>query len=329
MANYKGAPKTPPKKGTVTGTLQMKNLEIDGKTLMLIDDRVGTAERMSLKVGDKILYRQLSQGIEKGKINYIAFDDGSADQQQPAPAAQPAQPAPGEEKKPEPPATQIVQGEYLSHTSATVTLKDCKGNAEAWKADIGILKILSKPDCQVQPGTKVKAMLVQQAGEWVMSKLGPADPNLEEKPFKSGKDILEKNLKDQQAEQAKSDAALAQINKENAEGDKRIEENKEYLKTLTEPSGTEKPMPTTESTTEPEKCQQDATVNVPEAPGTTDPIKECPVELKVHLDCGSYSNFDLTVPGLPIDQAIGKIEADAKKAIAMMHRLMAEAKKGY
>jgi hypothetical protein len=74
-------------------------------------------------------------------------------------------------------------------------------------------------------------------------------------------------------------------------------------------------------------------VTVPEASAKTNaltvPLKDCPVEVKIHLDCGSYSNFDLTVPGLPTDQALAKIEEDGMKFVALLHRLMAAAKKGY
>ena len=53
------------------------------------------------------------------------------------------------------------------------------------------------------------------------------------------------------------------------------------------------------------------------------------VELSIHVDCGGYTNFDLKCPPLPIDQALAKMESDAQKTVAMMHRIMIEAKRGF
>lgn len=104
------------------------------------------------------------------------------------------------------------------------------------------------------------------------------------------------------------------------------------------PAEPEKPAP--EATVPPQQVHPGANVTVnpiqindsfreaPTQPAVEGP-EDCPVGLKVHLDCGSYSNFDMTVPDMPIDRAIARIEADGVKAIALMHRLMAAAKKGF
>jgi hypothetical protein len=230
--------------------------------------------------------------------------------------------------------SQDIQAEYVRKEQTHVFLKDCVGDEKDFRADLEVIKMLSKADGPVQPGKKYKFRLIKQrvalekgyGDEWVVSRVGTFEESFGEKPFKTGNDILKENLESKQAETAKSEAALAQIKKEEAEAAARAQENQEYLKTLTEG---QKPMPAPEPTTTPEKSQQNESVTLPEAPDTTGPGKECPVELKIHLDCGSYSNIDISLPGLPIDQAIAKIESDAMKSIALMHRLMAEAKKGF
>jgi hypothetical protein len=384
MAFTKGsAPKTPGKKGVITAVLNMKNIGIDNKTLMLIDDRLGMVREMNLQIGDPVEYRQLSQGIDKGKINFLGRDTET-------PARTPAVTAPAEPAAPkEAPDTQDIQAEYVGKEQTRITLKDCKGQEQQFRADLDVIKMLAKPDSPVQPGNKYRARIVKQGTEWVVMQMGKFDQTFEEKPFWTGAEILKENLESKKAETAQADAALAQINAslaqinaslaqisseeaaatqpvaeedpnlkfcatcqtrddckkhgisygpgcglkirgiltkaaEDAAGDARIKENADHVKELVKDTQQAPPtVPAVVPAKVPEKHQQNASVTVLET------LAECPVELKVHLDCGSYSNFDLTVPGLPIDQALAKIEQDGQKAIAMMHRLMAASKKGF
>jgi hypothetical protein len=352
MAYKPQGPPKPGKFGVITDPLMNKNIGIDNKILMLIDDRLGMAREMDLKLGEQVEYKQLSQGIDKGKINFIKRAEGYAPTQQ-QPAAEKPAPAPVSHL---PPDTQDIQAEYVSKDGMTIHLKDCMGDEQKFTADLYVIKLISKENSEVQSGKKYKVRLIKQGDNWIVTKMGNFDDTFGEKPFRTAKEILQQNISEQKAEVAQADSALAQINKEIEQADARTRENVEYAKSLI---GAEKPMPTTEPPKEPEKRPQNDTVTVPAGsitdsgtgtaptlpflmdpkdalpinlgpgPNAPDPLKECPVELKIHLDCGSYSNIDLTQPGLPIDQAIVKIEADAMKAIAMMHRLMAASKKGY
>ncbi|MFA5208656.1 MAG: hypothetical protein WC428_08500, partial [Candidatus Paceibacterota bacterium] len=258
--------------------------------------------------------------------------------------------------------------------------------------------ILSANPPKVNPGDPVTLQLVDNAGVWVIKKIGPG---AKDAAFQTGKDLLQQNLEKKKAE----DAAAAQVKKEDDEAQARMAENAAYAKQLAEdafvkdqvskmcldcehtaycpthdckggcgteaakfkpkaPEGgidgivaatranAEKAMeasgaaPTVQTPMEPEKPAPVATATAPHVnPGakvTVNPViindtlrqapadpTECPVELKIHLDCGSYSNFDLSAPAMPIDQAIARIEADGLKAIAMMHRMMASSKKGF
>ena len=316
----------PGKIGHVTTVLyQDKNIGIDGKIYQLLDARVDRVRQDNPQLGDEVEYKISSSKdlSEKGKISFFAIKKRAGDVQQPAQTT-------GAPIGHTPTETQDIQAEYVSKDSGVVLLKDCVGEQQTFKADLDVLKMLAKPDGPVQPGKKYKVRMVKQGEEWVVTRIGPFDESFGEKPFRTGKEILQQNLDEKVAERERAEAALAQINKENAEGDARIAENKEYVKTLTEG---QKPMTTQEPTKEPENSPQNATVTVPEALNTpnplTVPLKDCPVEVKIHLDCGSYSNFDLTIPGLPTDQALAKIEEDGMKFVAVLHRLMAEAKKGY
>jgi hypothetical protein len=308
-----GTPK-PGTIGKITDILMNKNIGIDGKIYQLVDARVDRVRQDNPQLGDEVEYKisASKELLEKGKISFFAIKKRAGTTESSAP------------EKTAPPKTesaiQDIQAEYVGNEQANITLKDCVGIEQRFRADLNVIKILAKTDCPVQAGKKYKFRLVQAGNEWVLTNIGAFDESFGESPFKTGSEILKENLEQKQAEQQKSDSALAQIKKEEEQATARTTENQEYLKTL---SGASKTMPTTEPTEKKEIVQQNANVSV------SDTVVECPVELKVHLDCGSYSNFDLTIPGLPIDQAIVRVESDAKKAIAMMHRLMAEAKKGY
>jgi hypothetical protein len=317
MPGYPKKEMAPGKLGIVTDILMNKNIGIDGKIYQLVDARVDRVRQDNPQLGDEVEYKisASKELLEKGKISFFAIKK-RAGETLPTEAIPPekviTQKAESE--------TQDIQALYVGKEQAKVTLKDCAGQEQTFRADLDVIKMLAKADSPVQPGNKYRFRLVKQGEEWVVALMGSYDELFEEKPFRTGSDILKENLEQKRAEQEKADAALAQIKKEEEQATARIKENQEHIKTLT---GAQKSMPTPEPTNEPEICQQNANVNV------SDAIVECPVELKVHLDCGSYSNFDLTVPGLPIDQAIARVEADATKTIALMHRLMAAAKKGY
>jgi hypothetical protein len=145
--------------------------------------------------------------------------------------------------------------------------------------------------------------------------------------------------------------ALIQKAKEDAEGDQRIKENAEHAAALAK-QATEAPKPAVpaQSPKEPEKVPQNEAVAVPHTLVKSSPaLKNAvpamqpedalipepedsmagPVELGVHLDMGSYTNFDLKVSELTGDRAIARLEKDAMKTISMMRRLMSAAKKGY
>jgi len=318
----------PGKMGKVTGPLQFQNIEIDGKTYQLLEARLERVRQDNPQVGDEVEYKiSASKDLsEKGKISFFAIKKRAGGVQQPVQQTTPSEPAPAKAEL----VTQDIQAEYVTQEQGRVILKDCVGEQQEFRADLDVIKMIAKVDSQVQPGKKYKIRMVKQDGEWIISRMGTFDESFGEKPFRTGKEILQENLDQKRSETAHADAALAQINKENEQAAAREKENQEYLKTLTEG---QKPMSTPEPTKEPENSPQNDDMTVPAASEKTnpltDPLKDCPVEVKIHLDCGSYSNFDLTIPGLPTDQALAKIEEDGMKFVALLHRLMAESKKGY
>ncbi len=334
----------PGKIGIITSVLQMQNIGIDGKIYQIIEARLDRVKQDNPQIGDEVEYKisASKELTEKGKISFFAIKK-RANTSLCADCTNDSCMTRGEEKascrdhkteKPPSdlsttkgvPETQDIQVEYVSTKQVSVTLKDCAGQEQIFRADLDVIKMIVKADSPVQSGKRYKVRLIKQGEEWVVARMGSYDESFEEKPFRTGNEILKENLDQKRAETEKAQAALDQIKKENAQGDQRMQENAEHAKELAQqqtPVDAPRASATPTTTIEPEKRQQNEAVKV------SDAVAECPVELKVHLDCGSYSNFDLTVPGFPIDQAIAKIEADALKSIAMMHRLMAAAKKGY
>ena len=343
-----GTPK-PGKIGTITDPLVNKNIGIDNKILMLIDDRVAMAGKMDLKLGEKVEYKQLTQGIDKGKINFIKRADEA-----PAAPAQPAAP-PAEKHVPKEPRN--VPGKYIGRTSNTITLKEGDEN-HVYTADLDLLIYLSKPDTKVHVGDNVTVQMIDNNGTWVAKNVGPGAGDDQ---FKTAKEILQENLDAKKAEKEQADAALAQINKENAEGEARLKEQEEFAKQLAAKNAAMKAPQTAPETSkevspkEPEKCQQkedvtlSGTVKVPasfvksENPPILNPVREeyvdpgepesaeplQPVEVGVHIDMGGYTNFDLKLADISGDRARQRIENDSLKMIGVMRRLMTAAKKGY
>ena len=309
--------KTPGTIGTITEPLEIKNIGIDGKTYQIADARLSMVQGMDLKAGEKVEYKIAKQGdiTLKGKINFLARKE------QPA-TTQPAQEKTMESASPKS-EPRIITGQFIEKKGVQIIIREDDEINHVYTADLDVIKIFSKTDCMVKSGDRVSIMLLKVGDQEVVHKIGPGALGDQ---FKTGKEILQQNLDAKRAETSQADAALAQINKENAEGDAWIKENKEFAESLAKPPQT---VPATQPPKEPEKVAQNEAMALPVPSHAIVETAECPVELKIHLDCGSYSNFDLSAPALPIDQAIARIEADGLKAIAMMHRMMAASKKGY
>jgi len=349
--------KTPGKKGTITDALNMKNIGIDNKTFQLIDERIPMVQKMELTVGERVEYRIASQGdlTVKGKINFIGRDkDAPAAPSQPAPI-QPFVPpvsTPPAEPKREP---RIIQGQYLSKTGSSVTLKDSKGNAEAWPADLDLIVFLNKPDGKVKVGDMVKVQLIDNHGEWIAKLMGAFDPSIPEKPFKTAQEILKENLDDKKAEQEKADAAPAQINKEEAakpvetiteteaadliaRGEaakmekirKEAEAHAEQMKKENDArKAVEAPKtPTmTQTTKEPAKVEQSATVALPEAlaPAPIDPEDTVFVELELTVQIDKFRPAHVKVSG----NGIKKVQSDFKTVLEAHLKYCNEVSKRY
>ena len=361
MAYTKGAaPKTPPKKGTITAVLDIKNIGIDNKTLMLIDDRVAMVRDMNLQIGEVVDYRQLSQGMDKGKINFLARSEGAG----PAPVAHPnpEQPTSASATPKETLETQDIQAEFVSEKQMKITLKDCVGEEQVFRGDLDVIKLIVKPDSQVKPGQKYKFHLVKKEQEWIITRIGPFKEDQGEKPFRTGSEILKQNLDQKKAETEKAQAALDQINneeaakeespsdkfcahcqtkddckshsveygpgcalkikgimtkeKEDAAGDARIKENEQEVKSLV---GATKPMTKPEPTKEPENVSQNEAVTPTDIAGA--------VGLKIHINLGSFCNFDLSVEGQSGEHARQLLAQEASKSIPLVANIMREAMK--
>jgi len=239
--------------------------------------------------------------------------------------------------------TQDIQAEYVRKEQTHVFLKDCVGEEKDFRADLEVIKMLSKAESPVQPGKKYRFRLIKQrvvrdngyADEWVISRVGTFEESFGEKPFKTGKEILQENIDQKKAETEKADAALAQIQKEEAEAAARAQENQEYLKTLTEG---QKPMSTSEPTTTPEKSPQNESVAQTGPVTTKDagiitPDDLLPatggVEIGIHVNLGNYSSFDLKVTGINGDHARQLLAQESAPTIALVKGIIKDASKGY
>ena len=309
--------KTPGTIGTITEPLEIKNIGIDGKTYQIADARLSMVQGMDLKAGEKVEYKIAKQGdiTLKGKINFLARKE------QPA-TTQPAQEKTMESASPKS-EPRIITGQFIEKKGVQIIIREDDEINHVYTADLDVIKIFSKTDCMVKSGDRVSIMLLKVE---IRKSSTRSDRVHSVTSSRAAKRFCKRILTPKRAETSQTDAALAQINKENAEGDARIKENKEFAESLAKPPQT---VPATQSPKEPEKVAQNEAKVAPAPSLAIVETAECPVELKIHLDCGSYSNFDLSAPALPIDQAIARIEADGLKAIAMMHRMMAASKKGY
>lgn len=333
--------KTPGKKGTITDILVNKNIGIDGKTYQIVDKLLPMVQKMNYQVNDKVEYRIAAQGdlTVKGKINFIGPDkDAPAAPAQPAPVQQPAAP---EYQKREP---RIIQGQIMSKTGTSILLKDSEGNSEAYPADLDLITYLNKPDCKVKQLDVVKVRLIDNHGDWIAKDIGPFDPTIPEKPFKTGQEILKENLEKKQAEPpvavpqgqveivteteaadliARGEAAKMEKIRKGAEAaqEQMRKENAARKAAEQPPETLVKSQPAIKNPTPAVQPEDAAEPEQEYAAG--------PVELGIHLDMGSYTNFDLKVSELTADRAIARLEADAMKTISMMRRLMSAAKKGY
>jgi hypothetical protein len=311
----------PGKIGIITAVLQLQNIGIDGKIYQIVDARVDRVKQDNPQIGDEVEYKisASKELTEKGKISFFAIKKRTG-----APAEVPAeQPSPEKPATPKeaPAVIQNIQAEFVKRERTSITLKDCMGEEQSFRADLDVIKMLAHADSPVQPGKKYKVQLVQQGKEWVVARMGSFDESFGEKPFRTGSDILKENLDKQKAENEKAQAALAQIKKENEQGDQRIKENAETLKN---PSGAEKTMPTSESTKEPEKRPQTANVALPDTLPATGGV-----EIAVHVNLGNYSSFDLKVTGINGEHARQLLQQEAAPTIVLAKGIIQEASKGY
>jgi hypothetical protein len=358
MPGYPKKEMAPGKLGVVTDVLMNKNIGIDGKTYQLLDARVDRVKQDNPQIGDQVEYKisASKELTEKGKISFFTIT-----KRNPAPVMQPAVPS-EPTKAPEKREPRIIQGQYLSKTGSSITLKDSKGNAEAWPADLDLITFLNKPDCKVKVGDMVKVRLIDNHGEWVAKDMGPFDPSIPEIPFKTGQEILKENLDEKKAEREKADAALAQINKEEAV-QKPVETvtETEHANLIARGEAAKMEKIRKEAAEHSERMKKEnaarkasepslsAPVEVPasfvksENPSILNPVREeyvdpgeptegehiAPIEVGVHIDMGGYTNFDLKLADISGDRARQRIEGDSMKMIGVMRRLMTAAKKGY
>jgi len=173
----------PGKEGTVTDIPMNKNIGIDGKTLMLTDDRVARVREDNPQIGDIVEYKQLAQGPDKGKISFFAIKHRASDKgAAPAvPTEEPEQKAPAREPK-------TITGKYVGKTSKAITINDGKEN-KVLSADLDLIMYLSSKDTKVHEGDSVTLRLIDNNGLWVAKDIGPGPEG-----FKTGKEILQENL---------------------------------------------------------------------------------------------------------------------------------------
>ena len=206
------------KKGQVTSLFnkEKKEIGIDNMGLSVIDERVGMVVKMELKIGEKVTYRQLAQGPDKNKINFIARE-GEDEQPDPEPVKE-TEKVPEEKKEPV-----VIIAKYLTRTGSKVTLVTEKGE-ETFDADITVLKIIADSGKVSQQNTYRWLMGTNQKGDQIIKNVGPAK---EEEKFRTAKELLQENLDRKRAEDA-----AATKKREDDVGDQRMKENDMYARNL-------------------------------------------------------------------------------------------------
>jgi hypothetical protein len=331
----------PGKEGTVTDILMNKNIGIDGKTRMLIDERVARVREDNPQIGDIVEYKQLAQGPDKGKISFFTIKHRAADK-----GAVPAVPAEEPEQKAPPREPTTISGKYIDKTSKTITIHDGKEN-RVIRADLDLIVYLSGKDNKVHEGDSVTVRLIDNNGLWVAKDIGPGPEG-----FKTGKEILQENLDSakQAAPAVEEKAPVQQIVPEKeaeelkARGEaanmekirKDAEAHQEKLKAEIAAKKSAEPSPS-------DPVKVPASFVKSENPPILNPVREeppetgepsegemiAPIEVGVHIDMGGYTNFDLKLADISGDRVRKRIEDDSMKMIGVMRRLMTAAKKGY
>ncbi|CAK0771101.1 hypothetical protein CCP3SC15_420001 [Gammaproteobacteria bacterium] len=302
--------KTPGKEGTITSVLDGKNIGIDGKIYMLIDERVAMVREKNYPVGFRVEYKRVSQkGPEEGKINFLG----------PWPEAN-FQPATAPAKAAKEPRT--INGNYVGRTASQITVAE--GDLKhVLKADLDLLAYIAKPDNHITSGLSVIVTLIDVGGEWIAKTIAPGPEG-----FKTEKEILEQKKKDEiPATDITGDELAAEIAVKQRAAER--EHNEAMAKMSKEAAEKRKEdiLPATLTKSLPPLVKE-IPADIERPPVSGDPVVG-PVEIGIHIDMGSYTNFDLKISELTTERALVRLEADAEKAIAMMRRLMGLSKKGY
>jgi hypothetical protein len=337
----------PGKKGTITAPFDAGDIiGIDGKTYQVVPERVAMVQKMELKIGDKVEYKQLGQGPDKGKINFIAPDTDPAAAPKGEETAAPKADAPPRKE----PVTLV--GVYISHTGSTITVKVGE-KYRVLTAELDVLKIVSvATNPKVKPGDNVTVQLVDDGkGNMVAHKIGPGALG---EQFKTGKQLLEDNLN------SMNDEAKKRHDAETVDADKAMQDNKEMAEKMAAEHA--------KAVAQCERCQHlsdmaDGTRTCSGNDPIFDPncqhfkgkvaaatgeaakkivtqmvqeILEAPpggatggVEIGIHINLGNYSSFDLKVTGVNGDHARQLLKQESSPTIALVKGIIKDASKGY
>ena len=302
--------------GHVTTALyQDKNIGIDGKIYQIIDVRVDRVKQDNPQLGDEVEYKisTSKELTEKGKISFFAVKSraGAAPV---APAAAPAEPLsnpPVVQKAP----PRIINVLYKSKAGTVLTVTDEMGQDCTYRGELEVLQLIAKGE-KVKPGDWVSLELVQTSNEWVAMKIGPGT-----KPdsFNTGKQLLQQNI-DAMKQPQKETMTELDIAKLKAESEATIKAQ-----------GAPKTVATPVPTKEPDKVPQNADNAVPDvvlhSPILAGTEIMGAVSLKIHINLGSFCNFDLGVEGATGQHARQLLAQEAEKSIPLVANIMKEAMK--
>jgi hypothetical protein len=260
--------------------------------------------------------------------------------------------------------TDLLKGIYRGCAGGNVLLETPEGN-RGIKADLGLIKSLSDQGSKVKDGDSITLGCIKQEGILIATHIGagevPAKPKsdtgkktgtvksvgdkaippeetakrAEAAGFKTGTEV--KNTEESEvvkrADENKKAIAAAAAAKEKAQADQRMKDNEEYARQLAaEQKGRETQKqpdapPKVGGSTKDQEPVGQRVDPAPNAPQT--PIMEGSVKLAVHIDLGSYSNFDLEVNQPSGDLARKLLEQESAPVIALCKRIMRDAKEGY
>jgi phage recombination protein Bet len=283
--------------GKVTAPIQNGRIFIDNKSFEIAPARLDRVKQDNPQINDEVEYKVAKQGPEKDKIIFFSLKARAAAGPESAPASATNEPAVKHTKE-----KKTISGIYVDQAGPiAITIRESDGVNHVYKAGLSVLKVLAKSDSPIKKGdTAMFELIENEPDKWVVLRIGPAG---QPEGFKTGKEILEENMKGIQPsrtppEPAEEETFAAKVRAaEDAKADKQMKENAEFARALAAKNAEMKATaaPATVPPKVPEKPAQkgDVTQAVAVVAELVEPCNIHPATVQTDVITKSYSADDM------------------------------------